>query len=91
MKKDLNDFDKNKKYFVKKIKIKESSSLPKKNTTAFNSPIFRDMMKYFKPEIKSKIIAMQVVDRFEKKKNVFNNYSDDENENEDGNTRKIYA
>ena len=39
-----------------------------KKISAFNSSVFRDMMKYFKPNIKAKIIAQQVVDRYEQKK-----------------------
>ena len=72
----------------KKIKIKDSS-VPKK-VSAFNSPIFRSMLKYFKPEIKSKIIAFQVMERYEMKKNELNKYQDEE-DNEDGNSRKIFA
>lgn len=57
--------------------------------SAFNSPIFRSMLRYFKPEIKSKIIALQIVDRFEMKKNEMNDIQEEEN-NEDGNSRKIF-
>ena len=48
------------------------------------------MLKYFKPEIKSKIIAFQVMERYEMKKNEMNKYQDEE-DNEDGNSRKIFA
>ena len=39
------------------------------------------MLKYFKPEIKSKIIAYQVMERYEMKKNE----SNEEGDNKDGN------
>ena len=44
-----------------------------KKISAFNSSVFRDMMKYFKPSIKAKIIAQQVVDRYEQKKKKYGN------------------
>ena len=47
-----------------------------KKVSAFNSSVFRDMMKYFKPNIKAKIIAQQVIDRYEQKKNRFGNIND---------------
>ena len=49
-----------------------------KKISAFNSPVFRDMMKYFKPNIKAKIIAQQVVDRYEQKKKKYGNMSGNE-------------
>ena len=53
-----------------------------KKVSAFNSSVFRDMMKYFKPNIKAKIIAQQVIDRYEQKKNKFGNINDNDNDNE---------
>ena len=47
-----------------------------KKISAFYSPVFRDMMKYFKPNIKAKIIAQQVVDRYEQKKKKYGNISE---------------
>ena len=49
-----------------------------KKVSAFNSSVFRDMMKYFKPSIKVKIIAQQVIDRYEQKKNKFGTLNDNE-------------
>jgi len=47
-----------------------------KKVSAFNSSVFRDMMKYFKPNIKAKIIAQQVVDRYEQKKKKIGNLNE---------------
>ena len=47
-----------------------------KKTSAFNSKVFRDMMKYFKPSIKAKIIAQQVIDRYEEKKKKYGELND---------------
>ena len=47
-----------------------------KKISAFNSSVFRDMMKYFKPNIKAKIIAQQVIDRYEQKKKKSGNIND---------------
>jgi hypothetical protein len=49
-----------------------------KKVSAFNSSVFRDMMKYFKPNIKAKIIAQQVVDRYEQKKKKYGNVNENE-------------
>ena len=84
--KDENNGEKNRPW--KKIKIDNNKI--KKKTSAFNSTIFRNMLKYFKPEIKSKIIALQIVDRYEMKKNEFNNFQN-EDDNQDGCSRKIYV
>jgi len=62
------------KIFVEKVKII-------KKTSAFNSPVFRNMMKYFKPNIKAKIIAQQVVDRYEEKKKKFGDLNESDNQN----------
>ena len=78
-----------KRYYWRKFKIKDKNSNIKKS--AFNSNVFRSMLKYFKPEIKSKIIALQIVDRFEMKKNEMNNIQEEDENNEDGNSRKIFA
>ena len=78
-----------KKRFWSKLKIKNKR--PGVKRSAFNSSIFRSMLKYFKPEIKSKIIALQIVDRFEMKKNEMNNIQEEDENNEDGNSRKIFA
>jgi len=78
-----------KKRFWSKLKIKDKH--PGVKRSAFNSSIFRSMLKYFKPEIKSKIIALQIVDRFEMKKNEMNNIQEEDENNEDGNSRKIFA
>ena len=48
-----------------------------KKVSAFNSSVFRDMMKYFKPNIKAKIIAQQVVDRYEQKKKTYGNINEE--------------
>jgi hypothetical protein len=61
------------KIFIEKVKII-------KKTSPFNSPVFRDMMKYFKPNIKAKIIAQQVVDRYEEKKRKYGNLNESENQ-----------
>ena len=80
--------NKDKKSNWRKFKIKEKNSFIKKS--AFNSDVFRSMLKYFKPEIKSKIIALQIVDRFEMKKNEAMNLQE-EGDNESGNTRKVFV
>ena len=82
------DYSDKRKYWSKfKIKGKH----PGVKRSAFNNSIFRSMLKYFKPEIKSKIIALQIVDRFEMKKNEMNNIQEEDENNEDGNSRKIFA
>ena len=82
------DYSDKRKYWSKfKIKGKD----PGVKRSAFNNSIFRSMLKYFKPEIKSKIIALQIVDRFEMKKNEMNNIQEEDENNEDGNSRKIFA
>ena len=80
--------NKDKKSNWRKFKIKEKNSFIQKS--AFNSDVFRSMLKYFKPEIKSKIIALQIVDRFEMKKNEAMNLQE-EGDNESGNTRKVFV
>jgi hypothetical protein len=80
--------NKDKKSKWRKFKIKEKNSFIQKS--AFNSDVFRSMLKYFKPEIKSKIIALQIVDRFEMKKNEAMNLQE-EGDNESGNTRKVFV
>ena len=47
-----------------------------KKISAFNSSVFRDMMKYFKPSIKAKIISQQVIDRYEQKKKKFGDWNE---------------
>ena len=76
----------NKNRNLRRFKLKGSNLMHK--TTAFNSPLVRRMLRYFRPEIKSKIIALQVADLFEMKKNETNNFQDDEN-NENG-SRKFF-
>ena len=49
------------------------------------------MLKYFKPEIKAKIIALQVVDRYEMNKRDAKNLEEEDGDNEYGNTRKVFA
>ena len=44
-----------------------------KKISAFNTSVFRDMMKYFKPHIKAQVIAQQVIDRYEEKTDTGNN------------------
>ena len=51
-----------------------------KKISAFNTSVFRDMMKYFKPTIKEKIIAQQVIDRYEQKKKKIGNFVGDSEE-----------
>ena len=51
-----------------------------KKISAFNTAVFRDMMKYFKPSIKAKIIAQKVIDRYEQKKKKFGNLNEDDGE-----------
>ena len=51
-----------------------------KKVSAFNSSVFRDMMKYFKPNIKAKIIAQQVVDRYEQKKKTYGTINEEDQE-----------
>ena len=80
---------KDKKKYWSKFNIRDSKLSLKRS--AFNSSIFRSMLKYFKPEIKSRIIALQIVDRFEMKKNEKFNPQEDDGDNEDGNSRKIFA
>ena len=82
------DYSDKRKYWSK-FKIKGKHLGVKRS--AFNNSIFRSMLKYFKPEIKSKIIALQIVDRFEMKKNEMNNIQEEDENNEDGNSRKIFA
>ena len=82
------DYSDKRKYWSKfKIKGKH----PGVKRSAFNNSIFRSMLKYFNPERKSKIIALQIVDRFEMKKNEMNNIQEEDENNEDGNSRKIFA
>ena len=70
----------------KKVTIKKNTSLPHKDS-AFNASLFRSMLKYFKPEIKKRIIALQVVDRYEKKKND-KIFEDDDDDIDGGNAKK---
>ena len=74
---------------LNKKRVKDNDILKR---SAFNSPIFRSMLKYFKPEIKSKIIALQILDRFEMKNSEKNKNQDegDNENNEDGNSRKVF-
>ena len=81
----IDKIDYNKKRPWKKITIKKNTSLPQKNS-AFNSSLFRNMLKYFKPEIRSRIISLQVVDGFEKKKD--EKYFEDDDDNKGGNAKK---
>ena len=78
-----------KRYYWRKFKIKDKNSNIKKS--AFNSNVFRSMLKYFKPEIKAKIIALQVVDRYEMNKREAKNLEEEDGDNEYGNTRKVFA
>ena len=78
-----------KRYYWRKFKIKDKNSHIKKS--AFNSNVFRSMLKYFKPEIKAKIIALQVVDRYEMNKRDAKNLEEEDGDNEYGNTRKVFA
>ena len=82
----IDKIDYNKKRPWKKITIKKNTSLPQKDS-AFNSSLFRNMLKYFKPEIRSRIIALQVADRFEKKKHE-KIFEDEDDDIEGGNAKK---
>jgi hypothetical protein len=66
---------------INRPEINESKYFDKykvnKKVSAFNSSVFRDMMKYFKPNIKAKIIAQQVVDRYEQKKKTYGNINEE--------------
>ena len=59
--------------------------------SALNTPVFRGMMKYFKPEIKSKIIALQIMDRYERKKKEKNLDDINDDENNGVSEKKIFV
>ena len=72
----------------KKIKIIKDNIIPRKHST-FVSGVFTNMLKYFKPDIRRKIIALQVVDRFESRQ--YEKNSDDDDNNGGGNSKKCFA
>ena len=62
------DFKRGAKKKIIKNKSEENISKNKieKNVSVINTSIFRDMMKYFKPSAREKIITQQVIERYKK-------------------------